>query len=236
MALDKTDLKHFNHSIQDNYEIFKTKDQKNLYHIIKFQEDYNNSTLKTILKRELAFFIKPITSSSNPHVFVVGLGNSSHTADAIGPKSLKYIKANSHLEELGAQVINFKISTLAPGVLGDTGIEVKRIIEGIIDEIHPDFLIVIDSYVTNNIDFLNKSFQITNEGIIPGSGIGKFNSEINYKTVGIPVIVIGVPTAIEITFKENNNCFLLTTNDIDTHIKKLAMIIGTSLNEIFYHL
>lgn len=236
MALDKTDLKHFNHTTQDKLEIFKTKEKNNLYHIIKFQENITNSVLKSILKNELSFFIKQITSSSNPHVFIVGLGNSSHTADAIGPESLKYIKANSHLEELGAQIINFKISTLAPGVLGDTGIEVKRIIEGVITEIHPDFLIVIDSYVTNNIDFLNKSIQITDEGIIPGSGIGKFNSKINYKTVGIPVIVIGVPTAIEITFKENNNYYLLTTNDIDTHIKNLAMIIGTSLNEIFYHL
>ena len=168
---------------------------------------------------------------------VVGLGNNSHTADSIGPKTLQYIKVNSHLPSLGIKVDSNIISTLEPKVLSVTGIDTKRIVESVVEEIKPDLVILIDSFVTEDIKYLEHTIELTTKGIIPGSGIKGINSEISQKTLNVPVLVIGVPTAIELKLNNKNNInYLLSTNHIDDYINKISEIIGLSINECLYNL
>ena len=160
----------------------------------------------------------------------MGLGNDNHTADSVGPKVLKYIKVNGYLKNF-----NYKkqlVSALEPGVMGETGIVTERIIASVSKEIKPDIIIVIDSFVTNNINYLNKSIEITDLGLDIGSGIKKINSKIDKETLGIPIMAIGVPTAVEVNFKDDKLNYLLSSKEIDDYVIKIARIIGNCLNEV----
>ncbi|MBR6113236.1 MAG: GPR endopeptidase, partial [Bacilli bacterium] len=169
------------------------------------------------------------------HIFIVGLGNENHTADSIGPKTLKHIQVNSFLENIGVEISGNKVSALEPGVLGETGILTDKIISSVSKEIKPDLIILIDSFVSDDINYLNKTIEITNYGINPGSGLKGINSKIDKTTLGIPILVIGVVTAIEIKFTNDNNInfipYLLSTKDIDEFVINISKIIGQSINE-----
>jgi hypothetical protein len=128
-----------------------------------------------------------------------------------------------------------KISALEPGVLGTTGIDTFRIIESVSSEIKPDLIILIDSFVTNKISFLNKSIEINDDGIIPGSGLYGNNKSIKKETINVPVLVIGIPTALEYK-KSGNTPLLISTSDVDEYVIKISEIIGTSINEVLYQM
>lgn len=226
LAHDKT-KKLINLYKENNIEISTIKNKQNKYHLIKF--NYLNNELKTILKKELNFFLNKIKNKK--HILIIGLGNNNYTSDSIGPKVLKNINVNAHLLNMGASS-NIKVSALEPGVLGQTGIETSLIISSIVKEINPDLLIIIDSFVTNNINNLEKSIIITNEGITPGSGVATINNKINQKSIGKPVIVIGIPTALEIEI--NKQKLLVSSNIIDKYIYNLSKIIGEVINEVLY--
>lgn len=200
------------------------------YHLITYDDllDYDNIENKLI--KEIKYFLNKLINKNSFHVFIVGLGNDNNTTDSIGPKVIEKIHVNSHLNDLGIKVKN-KISALEPGVLGTTGISTKKIVESIVKEINPDLVIIIDSYVTKDFKYLNKSIQISDEGIIPGSGFNSKEDEISYKTLKVPVIVIGVTTAIEI--KNNNHTYIVSTKDIDYYVTEISDIISDSLNTIF---
>ena len=126
---------------------------------------------------------------------VVGLGNILSTPDSLGVKVLDNLVITSHLYKLGKLSNGMRqVSSFSPGVMANTGIESSKIIKSIITETKPDFVIVIDALAARQIDKINKTIQITDTGIHPGSGIGNNRLEISKKTMGIPVIAIGVPT------------------------------------------
>lgn len=231
---DLYDEKNRNSKISANIKFTSQCKNGNIYHTIMFPNTRNAHELKNTIKNSLRFFLDRLNKDKKIHAFIVGLGNDSHTADSVGSRVLKHIKVNFHFEELGINISGNKVSSLEPGVLGETGIDTKRIIESVVDEIKPDVIIAIDSFVTENIDFLNKVIEITDKGVIPGSGIMGINTEISKNTIGIPVIVIGVVTAVEINIKNKN--YLLSTNDIDQFVRIISEIIGTCLNEVLYHL
>lgn len=232
-TLDKninyTNSKKYN---KNSIKVYQNKLDKQIHHIILFNNLYNEKNIKYILKKEILIFLNYYNITKNNHIFIVGLGNESNTADSIGPKVLKYIKVNSHLFNLGININHIKISALEPGVLGTTGIDTKKIIKSITKDIKPGLIILIDSFITNNINHLNKTIEITNTGIKPGSGIRGNNSKICEKDLKIPIITIGVPTAIE--YKDKSNTLLVSTNDIDEYVYKISQIIGTALNELLY--
>ena len=224
-------------SIENDINVSEIINKENIYRIIEFSNINNTELIKEFLIKEISFFIKKKFNNKDFHAFVIGLGNENNTADSIGPKVLKNIKVNSYLESLNIPIIGNKVSALEPGVLGTTGIDTKKIIKSVSKEINPDCLILIDSYVTENINYLNKTIQITDEGIIPGSGLYIQNDEISKKTMGIPVIVIGIPTAIEIDFSSNDKIispFIVSTKDIDSYVFKISKIISDALNEVLF--
>ena len=129
---------------------------------------------------------------------VVGLGNDKSTPDSLGPLVVNDIIVTNHLYILNELSSNYKrLSAINPGVMGSTGIETSDIIDAIVKKINPSYLIVIDSLASRSIERLNKTIQITDTGIHPGSGIGNKRKEISFETLGIPVIAIGVPTVVD---------------------------------------
>ena len=152
-----------------------------------------------VLVREIKEILNKNNIKDNYECLVIGLGNKKSTPDALGPMVIDNILVTRHLFELNADVKEGirKVSAIIPGVMGNTGIETIDIIKGIVDNVKPKFIIVIDSLCASSIERLNKTIQLTDTGIHPGSGIGNMRKEISKDTLGIPVIAIGVPTVVE---------------------------------------
>lgn len=152
-----------------------------------------------VLVNEIKDILNKNDIKDNYECLVIGLGNKKSTPDALGPMVIDNILVTRHLFELNADVKKGirKVSAIIPGVMGNTGIETIDIIKGIVDNVKPKFIIVIDSLCASSIERLNKTIQLTDTGIHPGSGIGNMRKEISKDTLGIPVIAIGVPTVVE---------------------------------------
>lgn len=142
------------------------------------------------------FILKDIKKNST--CLVIGLGNEKSTPDSLGPLTVDNILVTKHLYSLGEVDESYRnVSTFKPSVTGVTGIETNDLIKGIVDKISPDFIIIIDALSSSSISHLNKTIQISDSGITPGSGIGNNRNEISEETLNIPVIVIGVPTVVD---------------------------------------
>jgi len=133
-------------------------------------------------------------------ILVVGLGNLAVTPDSLGPKVVQDIDITRHLLKYAPQYLEENarpVSAIAPGVLGTTGIETQEILQGIIENVKPKMLIVIDSLASKSIERISSSIQIADTGIVPGAGVGNARKELSQNTLGIPVIAIGVPMVVE---------------------------------------
>ena len=133
-------------------------------------------------------------------ILVVGLGNLYVTPDALGPKVIQDIDITRHLFTYMPEVLEQgtrPVSAVSPGVLGTTGIETVEILKGIVDNVHPKLIIVIDALASRSIERISSTVQIADTGIVPGAGVGNKRKELTVDTLGIPVIAIGVPTVVE---------------------------------------
>ena len=133
-------------------------------------------------------------------ILVVGLGNIYVTPDALGPKVINEIDVTRHLLNYFPEYrdkISRPVSAVSPGVLGTTGIETLEIIKGIVDNINPKLLIVIDSLASKSIERISSTVQMADTGIVPGAGVYNARKELSVNTLGIPVIAIGVPMVVE---------------------------------------
>lgn len=131
---------------------------------------------------------------------VVGLGNWNITPDALGPRVVDKIMVTRHLKQLIPDQIDEGIRpvcALAPGVLGLTGMETGEIIKAVSEKIKPNLIICVDALASRRLERVNRTIQIGNTGISPGSGIGNKRMEISERALGIPVIAIGVPTVVD---------------------------------------
>ena len=207
-------------SIQNNY----------LYTTINFNDitdktKFNN--LEQVLIKELKRYIIP---TRNKPILIIGLGNKESTPDSLGPKVLENILVTRYLFSLGDVEEGYSnVCKFSPNVVGNTGLETADIIKNIINDINPSHVIIIDSLKTNTKEKLNKTIQITNSGIHPGSGIGNARKEITNKNMNCKVIAIGIPTVVEI---EDN--LIVCTLDIDYIIDKLSLLISNSINKILH--
>lgn len=137
---------------------------------------------------------------SQGEILVVGLGNIYVTPDALGPKVIQDIDITRHLLTYMPEVLEQgtrPVSAVSPGVLGTTGIETVEILKGIVDNVHPKLIIVIDALASRSIERISSTVQIADTGIVPGAGVGNQRKELTVDTLGIPVIAIGVPTVVE---------------------------------------
>lgn len=212
------------------------------YITIEFADILNKSIRKeVIMKLRMLLLENNITDESS--ILVVGLGNERSTPDSLGPLVIENIIVTRHLEILGLNS-NRVVSAIKPGVMGETGIETKDIIKGVIDKINPDCLIVIDALKSGSLKRLNKTIQLTDTGIHPGSGVANKREKLDKKSLGIPVIAIGVPTVCDIRTIISENVeniddtkipdMIITPKEIDFVIDKMSDLISICINKTLY--
>ena len=149
-------------------------------------------------------------------ILIVGLGNIYVTPDALGPKVINEIDVTRHVIKYLPQYVEEgtrPVSAISPGVLGTTGIETVEILKGIVDNVKPKLLIVIDALASRSIDRISSTIQISDTGIVPGAGVGNTRQEISQNSLGIPVIAVGIPTVVELA--------TLVSDGIDIFIDRL---------------
>jgi spore protease len=134
-------------------------------------------------------------------ILVVGLGNNDITPDAIGPRTVHQVLATRHIGEALAKESGLAgirtAAAVAPGVLGQTGIETSEIIRALVEEISPAAVVVVDALAARSVSRLGRTIQIADTGISPGSGVMNARKELSEATLGVPVISVGVPTVVD---------------------------------------
>lgn len=161
-------------------------------------DSHNQEIVKKIFSEQLSEIIKKTKIKDNDKCLIIGLGNDKSTPDSLGPLTIDKVLVTNHLFMYGQVEEGFRsVSAIIPGVTGTTGIETSDLIKSVVDGIKPDFLIMIDALASQALDRVNKTIQISNTGIHPGSGVGNSRKEISKDTTGIPVIAIGIPTVVD---------------------------------------
>lgn len=196
-------------------------------------------------------------------ILVVGLGNREVTADALGPYVVDQLCVTRHIiREYGKAAYNkermHQISGMEPGVMAKTGMEAAEMIKGVVEQTRPDLLVVVDALAARSTKRLNRTIQITDTGIQPGSGVGNHRNALTGKSMGIPVIAIGVPTVVDAAtivtdafekllegigeaerreclgecrsaFSELHNMYV-TSKDIDAVIRRVSYTVSEGIN------
>ncbi len=191
-----------------------------------------------------------VKTTEKSNVLVVGLGNRDITPDNLGPLVTDNIFATRHIGENLQKQIGLEnltpVSSIATGVLGNTGIESAEMIASLIDLISPTHVIVIDALASKSIDRIACTIQISNTGISPGSGVQNKRVELSEQTLGVPVISIGMPTVVDMTTIINDivgeyelnetklksyNEMMVTPREIDLAISNSAKTIALGINK-----
>lgn len=186
-------------------------------------------------------------SPQDGQVLIVGLGNNDITPDALGPQVTSRIVATRHLSseiDKNNELSKLRgVSAIAPGVLGQTGIEVAEITRALCDKTKPAVVVVVDALACSDVSRLGTTIQITDTGISPGSGVNNSRKELSKNTLGVPVIAIGVPTVVDmhtiaenITGKEVSKempNMMVTPRDIDKLIERTARLVAFSLDRCY---
>ena len=221
---------------------------------------YLTVDLSSFWNRGTAFFeravrtvgsqLKPLLPEQGP-VLIVGLGNAAMTPDAIGPLAADSILVTRHL--ISAMPRHFSgfrpVSVFRTGVLGTTGVESAEAVRGLAAEVQPSAIIAIDALASRRTGRVCTTVQISDTGIIPGSGVGNHRAALNAETLGVPVFSIGVPTVVDAAtlaadlleesgmteideekLRNGQQNLMVTPRDIDAQVRDLAKVIGYGIN------
>ncbi len=216
--------------------------------------DYHREVSEELASVLLAL-MKEINIGKEYAVLVVGLGNRQVTPDALGPQVVDNLLITRHIMKeygkyaFGSENVN-SVSGIVPGVMAQTGMESLEIIQGIVKETNPDLVITVDALAARSTKRLGCTIQLTDTGIVPGSGVGNHRKGINKDNLGVPVISIGIPTVIDAVtivsdavnagrdatekfLSPKLNGMFVTPKDIDDTIKQLGFLISEGLNIAF---
>lgn len=171
------------------------------YTTIEFQDvtDSNNQKkVSKIFAEELRNLLQIQNIKDDDMCLVLGLGNEKSTPDALGPLVVSDTLVTNYIYLYGTLDEGFRrVCAISPGVMGETGIETSDLLKSIVKEIKPGFVITIDALAASSVERVNKTIQMTDSGINPGSGVGNKRKEISKDILGIPTIAIGVPTVVD---------------------------------------
>ena len=200
------------------------------------------------VSEKLAEYLRELLGTEEEKsVLVVGLGNRDVTPDALGPETVGNLLITRHVVReygkvaLGKEKVHL-VSGIVPGVMAQTGMETFEIIKGIIEETGPDVVVAIDALAARSSKRLNRTIQISDAGIYPGSGVGNHRNSLTQESLGIPIVAIGVPTVVDAAtiiydatgdrnaISPNLNTMFVTPKDIDETDKRLSFTISEALN------
>ena len=222
--------------------------------------DYITVDLQPYFRREQNFFHRGVACLSgelrallpgtgeNYPVLVVGLGNRSMTPDAVGPQTLDHVLVTRHMvRTLPRQFSSFTpVSAMATDVLGRTGMDASEMIRGAVAQVCPAAVIAIDALAARDKDRLCATVQLSNTGLVPGSGVGNHRRAVTAESLGVPVVAVGIPTVIdahtlcgdllEEAGKEDFDLghrgekLFVTPRDIDERVRELSRLLGYAIN------
>ena len=227
--------------------------------LIEPDENYHREVSEELAKQIRALIPDADQEKS---VMVVGLGNRDVTADALGPEVVDNLFISRHvIREYGKAAYGkermHQVSSIVPGVTAMTGMETAEIIRGVVEQTRPDVVLVVDALAARSTKRMNRTVQISDAGIHPGSGVGNHRNAITQESLGVPVIAIGVPTVVDaativgdaiesmlkecgeegMIFNRENpramselNNMYVTSKDIDETIKRLSFTISEAIN------
>lgn len=197
-------------------------------------EDYHEEIAK-----ELASQIKSLLPKEREQlsILIVGLGNREVTADSLGPRVVDNLMITRHMVmEFGNAAYEGRklplTSSLVPGVMAKTGMESQEIISGVVAQTHPDLVLVIDALAARSIKRLNRTIQISNAGINPGSGVGNYRNAIQEENLGVPVIALGVPTVVDAATIVQDAVFKGCTMEDQDFLDRKGKITG-AMDELY---
>lgn len=194
--------------------------------------------------------LKSLMPDKGP-VLIVGLGNAAMTPDAIGPLASDSILITRHL--ISAMPKHFSgfrpVAVFRTGVLGTTGVESAEAVRGLVAEVQPSTVIAIDALASRRVGRVCTTVQLSDTGIIPGSGVGNHRAALNRETLGVPVFSIGVPTVVDAAtlaadlleesglteideekLRGSQQNLMVTPRDIDAQVRDLSKVIGYGIN------
>ena len=184
-------------------------------------------------------------------VLVIGLGNGAMTPDAVGPLAADNVLVTRHL--IAAMPRHFSgfrpVAVFRTGVLGTTGVESAEAVRGLVAQVEPSLVIAVDALASRRVGRVCTTVQLSDTGIIPGSGVGNHRSALNQETLGVPVFAIGVPTVVdsatlaadlleesgitnidEEKLRGSQQNLMVTPRDIDAQVRDLGKVIGYGIN------
>ena len=173
---------------------------------------------------------------SGMSVLAVCLGNPDITPDAVGPLAAEHILVTRHLKETMPEAFgSFRpVAVFRAGVLGTTGVESAALAAAVAGQVKPDAVIAVDALAAREPKRLCRSVQITDAGIVPGSGVGNARSALNRETLGVPVVAVGVPTVIDVRAlcpgSEWRDELFVTPRDVDSRVRTAARLVGYAVN------
>ena len=184
------------------------------------------------LRRQLAL-------APGDRVLAVCLGNPDMTPDAVGPLCAGHLLVTAHLKRaLPEDFAAFRsVSVLRTGVLGTTGVESARLARAVAELVQPAAVVAVDALAAADGSRLCRTVQITDAGIVPGSGVGNARSALNRETLGVPVVAVGVPTVVDaaaLCGRQDVGGMFVTPRDIDARVRETARLVGYALDLAFH--
>lgn len=254
-------VKTYKKRVQTTYINVSNKDNKYMiekgeYAALSFLDINDMSTrnaLEKLLSLNIKYYFQKFLKKDVNKILVIGLGNRNIISDALGPSVINHIEVNNHLDDYDT-----KVAALSLGVMAQTGLETSDVLSAISKDYKPDLVILIDALATKSIKRINRSIQINDVSISPGSGVGNYRKIINLKSLSAPLISIGVATVVEaysiinstidylkdngyLDIKNNSNIiekilpfednFFVTPKSIDDDIETLSNIIARAINK-----
>ncbi|WP_297978895.1 GPR endopeptidase [uncultured Oscillibacter sp.] len=235
-------------------------DQRGEKALGKPQGSYLTIDLTTFWQRKADFFeravravgsqLKELLPEEGP-VLIIGLGNEAMTPDAVGPLAADNILITRHL--IAAMPKHFSgfrpVAVFRTGVLGTTGVESAEAVRGLVAEVKPALVIAIDALASRRCERVCTTVQLSDTGIIPGSGVGNHRAALNRETLGVPVLAVGIPTVVDAatlaadlleesgvenidseTLRGGKGDLMVTTRDIDQQVRDLSKVVGYGIN------
>lgn len=184
-------------------------------------------------------------------VLVAGLGNRAITPDAVGPRVADLTLVTRHLiHSVPEHFAAYRpVSALAPGVLGSTGIESAELLSALSETVRPACVLAVDALAARSLRRVCRTVQLSDTGIVPGSGVGNHRFALNQETLGVPVIAVGVPTVVDgatlaldileeagrddldpAALRGVGGSLMVTPRDIDQRVKDMAKVIGFAID------
>ena len=217
------------------------------------------SNVFKIMAKVIGDCIAPLIPNNEGCVLVVGLGNREITPDSLGPRVAENLIVTRHIEKMDPELYNSvgfgNVAAIVPKVLGQTGVESAEIVKSVTERIKPKCVILVDALASRRVSRLATTVQISSCGITPGSGVSNHRNELSEKTLGVPVISIGVPMVVdgatlahdilEEHFGSNDPCFekivekllsssekgmFVTPKETDVISRRVALLVATALN------